>query len=58
MRLREDPATAGIPVIFLTAKAQKQEIERYLSLGANGVIAKPFEVETFADEIRRLVEGR
>ena len=56
--LREDPVTAGIPVIFLTAKAQKQEVERYLALGATGVIVKPFEVETFADEIRRIVEGR
>jgi CheY-like chemotaxis protein len=56
--LREDPATAGIPVIFLTAKAQKHEVERYLALGATGVIVKPFEVESLADEIRRIVEGR
>jgi two-component system OmpR family response regulator len=55
--LREDPSTAKIPVIFLTAKAQKEEVERYLSLGAAGVILKPFEVMTFADDIRRIVEG-
>ena len=54
-RLQGEPATAGIPVIFLTAKAQKQEVERYLQLGAIGVIVKPFEVETFAEDIRRIV---
>ena len=56
--LREEPDTAEIPVIFLTAKAQKQEVERYLALGATGVILKPFNVMTFADEIRCIVEGR
>ncbi len=56
--LREEPDTAEIPVIFLTAKAQKQEVERYLALGATGVILKPFNVMTLADEIRCIVEGR
>jgi CheY-like chemotaxis protein len=56
--LREEPATAGIPVIFLTAKVQKHEVERYMALGATGVIRKPFDVMTLADEIRRIVEGR
>lgn len=56
--LREEPDTAEIPVIFLTAKAQKQEVERYLALGATGVILKPFNVMTLADEIRGIVEGR
>ena len=56
-KLREHPATAAIPVIFLTAKAQKQEVERYMALGAAGVIVKPFDVMKLADEVRRLVEG-
>ncbi len=55
--LREEPATASIPVIFLTAKVQKHEVERYMALGATGVIRKPFDVMTLADEIRRIVEG-
>lgn len=54
-RLRADPATAAIPVIFLTARAQAHEVERYLELGAVGVIRKPFDVMTLPDEIRRLV---
>jgi len=56
-KLREDPATATIPVIFLTAKVQKHEIERYLTLGAIGVIRKPFNAMTLPDEVRRMVQG-
>ncbi len=56
-RLREDPATSGIPVIFLTAKAQRHEVESFLALGASGVILKPFDVMTFADDVRRIVAG-
>ncbi len=56
-RLRADPATATTPVIFMTAKVQKQEVARYLELGAVGVIAKPFDPMTLPGEIRRLVPG-
>ena len=56
--LSEEPATNGIPVIFLTAKVQKHEVEHYLALGAKGVILKPFDVMTLPDEIRRIVAGR
>lgn len=52
-RLREQPDTADTPVIFMTAKVQKQEVARYLDLGASGVIAKPFDPMTLPDEIRR-----
>ena len=56
-KLRENPATAAIPVIFMTAKAQKSEIERYLGLGARGVISKPFDPIGLPAEVRRIVEG-
>jgi CheY-like chemotaxis protein len=55
-RLREDPATARIPVIFLTAKAQRGEVESYKALGACGVIVKPFEVRSLVDQVRQIVE--
>ncbi len=54
-KLREEPATASIPVIFLTAKVQKHELERYHALGALGVIRKPFDAMALPDEVRRLV---
>jgi CheY-like chemotaxis protein len=54
--LREEPSTAKIPVVFLTAKVQRQGLESYVALGAAGVILKPFDVMTLADQIRQLVE--
>jgi len=41
--LRDLPETKSIPVIFLTAKVQAADRRRYLNLGVNGVIAKPFD---------------
>jgi two-component system OmpR family response regulator len=57
VKLREEPSTAAIPVIFLTAKVQRLEVERYLELGAIGVIRKPFDAMTLPDEVRRIVDG-
>lgn len=56
-RLREDPATAGIPVIFLTAKVQQHEVDAYLELGALGVISKPFDATALPDEVRGILRG-
>ncbi|WP_257462575.1 response regulator [Archangium lipolyticum] len=54
-RLRAQEATAKTPVIFMTAKIQKQEVARYLELGAVGVIGKPFDPMTLPAEIKRLL---
>jgi CheY-like chemotaxis protein len=54
--LRANPATAGFPVIFMTAKVQAHEIARFIDLGALGVIAKPFDPMTLASTIRSLWE--
>jgi putative two-component system response regulator len=40
-RLKEDPKTAEIPVIFLTAKSETSDEQRGLELGAVDYIAKP-----------------
>jgi CheY-like chemotaxis protein len=52
VRLRECPQTVDTPVVFMTARAQAREIEHFKSLGANGVIAKPFDPLTLAYSIR------
>jgi CheY-like chemotaxis protein len=54
-RLREDPATSGIPVVFLTAKAIAAELDRLKSLGAAGVLTKPFDPMTLARELRAIL---
>lgn len=41
-RLKADPATAGIPVLMLTAKAQDADVFRGLQSGADFYLTKPF----------------
>lgn len=52
--LRAFPELASTPVVFMTAKVQPQEVEDYLNLGAIGVIAKPFDPMTLAQELRSI----
>jgi len=55
--LRQSPKTAGIPVVFMTARAQPRELEHFVSLGAEGVIAKPFDPMTLAASVRQYAGG-
>jgi CheY-like chemotaxis protein len=50
--LRERPVTIHTPVVFMTARAQQREIASFVSLGAVGVIAKPFDPMTLAQCVR------
>lgn len=52
--LRLLPPTADTPVIFMTAKVQASELDFYVSLGAIGVIAKPFDPMELSDQVRAL----
>jgi CheY-like chemotaxis protein len=51
-RLKENPKTADIPVVFVTARARARELEGFKSLGARGVITKPFSTKTLRDSLR------
>lgn len=53
-RLRDMPGLAATPIAFMTAKSQSYEIESLKSLGAVGVIVKPFDPMTLADELRTI----
>ena len=41
-QLKNNPKTASIPVIFMTAKVQPAEVEEYYQMGVIGVVSKPF----------------
>ena len=56
-KLRELPHMVNTPVIFMTAKVQPAEVAGYKAMGAIGVISKPFDPMTLADEIRSLMGG-
>jgi len=44
-----------VPVIFMTAKVQPTEIDQLLSLGAAGVISKPFDPMSLANDIKTIL---
>lgn len=55
-KLRQIPKLQNTPVIFLTAKVQTDELAHFLTLGAKGLIMKPFDPLTLAEQVRKLVE--
>jgi len=40
--LRENIETAGIPIIFVTAKTSREELRRGMELGVDDYLTKPF----------------
>ena len=52
--MRKILALSNVPVIFMTAKVQNQEIEEYKAMGAIEVIAKPFDPMTLSETIQAL----
>jgi CheY-like chemotaxis protein len=57
VELKSRPETAQIPVIFMTAKVQKHEIERYHAAGAVGVIPKPFDPMSLPAQILEILSA-
>lgn len=54
--LKQDPATAGIPVIFVTALTEAADSARGLLMGAADYITKPIDPELFRVRVRNQLE--
>ncbi|MBK8027603.1 MAG: response regulator [Chloroflexi bacterium] len=54
MEIRSDPSTSGVPFIFVTARAAREDIRRGMDSGADDYITKPFGRQEFL----RAVEAR
>tara|TARA_R110000782_G_scaffold9340_1_gene30163 strand:- start:509 stop:883 length:375 start_codon:yes stop_codon:yes gene_type:complete len=53
-KVRELPEFIETPIVFITAKAQIEEIQKLKSMGAAAVITKPFNPMTLGEEIRTI----
>ncbi len=51
-KLRQETATAAIPVVALTASVMKEDRERFDKAGFDGFITKPIDVKAFPDQVR------
>ncbi|HOE11335.1 MAG TPA: response regulator [bacterium] len=56
-RILAQEETARIPVVFLTAKTDANTAERLRTLGAKGMIRKPFDLMKIAEEFERILAG-
>ncbi|MDP0929075.1 response regulator [Paracoccus onubensis] len=56
--LRADPALKDIRVLMMTARGSVVERRKGLALGADGFIAKPFELSELRAEMARLLERK
>jgi two-component system, OmpR family, phosphate regulon response regulator PhoB len=55
--MRLDPALADVKILMMTARGSAIERRKGMALGADGFIAKPFELKELRDELRRLLGG-
>jgi DNA-binding response OmpR family regulator len=55
---RANSATAGMPVIMLTAKAQEGDVERGFELGADDYVVKPFSPRELARRVTAVISRR
>ena len=55
--LRACPDTAGLPVMFLTAKAMPEELAVLRALGVLAILQKPFDPWRFAADVRDALAG-
>ncbi|MBX3045346.1 MAG: response regulator [Candidatus Kapabacteria bacterium] len=57
-KLQENPETAAIPVIFLSAKTNKFDIREAMNLGADDFITKPYDVDELLNTVKVRLEKK
>jgi CheY-like chemotaxis protein len=53
-KFKENPDLKKIPIIFMTAKNQKSDIDEGFKMGALGYIVKPFDAQELCNEIQKI----
>lgn len=56
-RLRQDPATAALPIVAVTAYAMNGDEARALESGCNGYLTKPINTRTFVAQVVGFIAG-
>jgi CheY-like chemotaxis protein len=57
-QLRDDPATASIPVVIVSADATPGQVARLLSAGAAAYLTKPINIEEFLQQVDQATNVR
>ena len=51
-RIKDDPRTAGVPIVALTSLAMKGDRDALLAAGFDGYLEKPISVREFPEQVR------
>jgi CheY-like chemotaxis protein len=54
VKLREDPDTADVKVVLLSARAQEADVQRGSRIGVDAYLTKPFDPDELITVVRRL----
>ncbi|TDB96369.1 response regulator [Actinomadura sp. 7K534] len=54
IRLREEPVTAHIRVVMITARAQEHDVRRGNEIGVDAYVTKPFDPNQLIQTVRKL----
>ena len=55
-KIKADPNTTHIPIVFLSAKGQEVEIQAGLDAGASEYLLKPFAPDELAKQVQKVLE--
>lgn len=55
-RIKLDPATQKIPVVFVSSKFNNEDIEKGMEMGATAYITKPFDLSCLLDAVDEAIE--
>lgn len=56
--LRDDPATAALPVVAITASVMKSDRDQIMRAGFDGFIEKPITVRSFLEVVEGALQAR
>jgi two-component system chemotaxis response regulator CheY len=54
--VRKDPALKDLPILMVTAEAEKEKVVTAIQAGVNNYIVKPFTAEVFKEKMDRIFE--
>jgi CheY-like chemotaxis protein len=53
--IRNNPLTAKIPFVYITASVEKSDLKIAMDLGADGYVSKPFDIQELIDAIEEAI---
>jgi two-component system chemotaxis response regulator CheY len=54
--VRKDPALKDLPILMVTAEAEKDKVVTAIQAGVNNYVVKPFTAEVFKEKMDRIFE--